>query len=54
MFAKATVKVNSICSIAAAVSVIKLSNWLRDQSEFKLDEGGGGGVEEKMGGPDIF
>ena len=26
---------------------------LRDQSEFKL-EGGGGGVEEKMGGPEIF
>ena len=26
---------------------------LRDQSDFKL-EGGGGGVQEKMGGPEIF
>ena len=30
-----------------------LQNLIRDQSEFKL-EGGGGGVEEKMGGPKIF
>ena len=32
--------------------VDRIDSHIREQSEFKLE--GGGGVEEKMGGPEIF